>query len=84
MPTQINITDADLTALVNEARATLRKIDAVADAVLAAIPAIQSSVREAAYAMKSEQSSLDTALGDLRVDAGKIAEAAEKFSVWKH
>ena len=72
MPTQVTITDADLAALVNEMRATLRKIDAVADAVLAAIPVIQSKAAQAADAMTSAQSSLDAALGDIRKNAADI------------
>ena len=74
MSTQVTIVDADLAALVNEMRATLRKIDAVADAVLAAIPVIQSKAAQAADAMTSAQSSLDTALGDIRKNAADITE----------
>ena len=58
MSTQVTIVDADLAALVNEMRATLRKIDAVADAVLAAIPVIQSKAAQAADAMTSAQAAL--------------------------
>ena len=72
MSTQVTIVDADLAALVNEMRATLRKIDAVADDVLAAIPVIQSKAAQAADAMTSAQSSLDAALGDIRKNAADI------------
>ena len=82
--TQITIQDADLAALIQAATATLAKIDTAADALPQAIPLIQSDVREAADAVKAAQVNVNDALAALQLDAGRIATAAENFSVVKH
>jgi hypothetical protein len=82
--TQITIQDADLAALIQAATATLAKIDTAADALTQAIPLIQSDVREAADAVKAAQVNVNDALAALQLDAGRIATAAENFSVFKH
>ena len=83
--TQITIQDADLAALIQAARDTLAKIDAAADALTQAIPLIQSDVKEAADAVKAAQINVNDALATLQTSAGRIATAAENFSVFiKH
>ena len=82
--TQITIQDADLAALIQAAMATLVKINAAADALTQAIPLVQSDVREAADAVKAAQVNVNDALAALQLDAGRIAAAAENFTVFKH
>jgi methanogenic corrinoid protein MtbC1 len=74
MATQITITDADLAALVQAAKATLAKYDALADKLSAAVPAISNNFD---MALESITASITAAQADVE----RITIAAEKFNV---
>ena len=79
--TIIQVTNADLAALINEARVTLRKIDAVADAVMDAIPQIEHDANGIADAVKAAQTNIAFALGALQEDAARITTKVENVSI---
>ena len=85
MTTQVTIQDEDLAALIQAARDTLADYKQVADTLKAPIPQIQSDAKEAADAVKAAQINVNDALATLQTSAGRIATAAENFSVFiKH
>ena len=75
---------AQLAPLVTRAMAVLQKWEALADAGKAAISPILVDVKEAADAMKSAQSSLDAALGDIRKNAADITTIVQTFKIHEH
>jgi len=77
-------TQAEVNGLIADLRTTVQKLNSVGDAILAAIPAIKSDAQEAADAMKSAQSSLDAALGDIRNNAAEITSIVRTFKIHEH
>lgn len=75
---------AQLAPLVTRAVAVLQKWGALADAGRDAISPILVDVKEAADAMKSAQSSLDAALGDIRNNAAEITSIVRTFKIHEH
>ena len=61
MATQITITDADLAALVQAAKATLAKYDALADKLGAALDAIKATANAGTTAIPLIQTAVKTA-----------------------
>ena len=74
MATQIIITDADLAALVQAAKATLAKYDALADSLSASVTSIQQDVKDVA-------NSITAAIPPIQADVAAITVAIQKFNV---
>jgi uncharacterized protein (UPF0210 family) len=66
MATQITINDADLAALVQAAKATLAKIDALADKCDAALDAIKATADAGTQAIPQLQADVKVAADALR------------------
>jgi hypothetical protein len=69
MATQITITDADLAALIQAAKATLAKYDALADKLDSTLDSIKATADTAT-----------TAIPQLQTDVKEIAAAAKTFT----
>jgi hypothetical protein len=74
MPTQITINDADLAALVQAAKATLAKIDALADSLSASVASIQQDV-------KGVSDTITAAIPPILADVKEAADAIAAFKI---
>jgi N-acetylmuramic acid 6-phosphate (MurNAc-6-P) etherase len=74
MATQITITDADLAALVQAAKATQEKIDALVDTVAASVTSIQQDVKKVA-------DSVTTTIPTIQAAVKKIADSVSNFEI---
>ena len=73
-PTIIQVTNADLAALVQAARATLAKYDALADSLSASVALIQQDVKGVA-------DTVNTAIPQLQADVKEAADALKNFKL---
>ena len=72
MPTQILVTDADLAALIQAAKATLAKIDAAVDKIAVAVSNVSDDIGNVS-------DSINEAIPLIQADVKEIADAAKTF-----
>jgi len=73
-PTVIQVTNADLAALIQAATATLAKFDALAEKLSVAVDAIQQDVNDVSGA-------ITTAIPEIQADAVKEATTLRTFKI---